>query len=438
MSGALRHLKMLILLLGDAAAAELALLAALFLRYRGDAVLERWREHAGPFAAVFLLWFVIFYIVGLYEPRSLRNRLELVARTSEGLGASFLVSLAVFYLVPFFRIAPKTNLVITVAVFAVLFLGWRLLMMQAFARRDLRIPTLFIGSAPESEELHAALSGNPHLGYEVVGVLDEIPDAELPPADLIVVSHHLPDDGRATRVLYERAFSGAAVLDLPSFYEEIHRAVPASALDKRWVLENIARRRGTAYDALKRPFDILLAAVLLIPLAALLPLIALAIKLEDGGPVFFAQTRVGRNGRPFTMMKFRTMRTDAEKEGAAFASERDGRVTRIGRFLRASRLDELPQAWNILKGEMSFVGPRPERPEFERELSEAIPLFPVRRLARPGLTGWAQVHAPYAGDLDEHHRKLRHDLYYLKHMSFTLDAAVLLKTVYSVFKRKGR
>lgn len=433
------NLKFAILLLGDAGAAYFALFATLLLRYRGYHTIEHWRNHVVPFSIVFLLWLVIFYIVGLYELRGLRGRIELISRTSEALGASFFISLAVFYLLPFFHITPKTNLVITIGLFTLLFLGWRLLTMHLFSRHQFRLSVLFLGTAPEVHELKRSLANSPHLGYNVLGQFETLPvDQELPESDIIVVSHLLPENDRMTKTLYNRFFAATTVIDLPSFYEEIHRTAPESAMDKQWVLGNIAKRDVSFYELMKRPLDIALAILAAIPTVLLTPFIALAIRLEDAGPVFYMQVRVGKNGKLFTMLKFRTMRTDAEKDGAAFAGLADSRVTRVGRFLRATRLDELPQIWNILLGDMSFVGPRPERPEMEADLSTTIPLFPVRRLARPGLTGWAQINAPYASTTDDHRKKLRHDLYYLKHQSLALDTAIILQTFYSVLKRKGR
>lgn len=434
-----RNLKFAILLLGDTGAAYLALFATLFLRYQGNHMTEHWRNHVIPFSVVFLLWVIIFYIVGLYEFRGLRGRIELISRTSEALGASFFISLAVFYLIPVFRITPKTNLAITMAIFAVFFLGWRLLTMHLFSRHKFRLSVLFLGTAPEIHDLKRSLALNPHLGYNVLGQFESLPmDGSLPESDIIVVSHLLPDNDDMTRVLYNRFFAATTVIDLPSFYEDIHRMAPESAMNKQWVLGNIARRDVSFYELMKRPLDILLALLLAVPTVILTPFIALAIRLEGAGPIFYLQIRVGKNGKPFTMMKFRTMRADAEKNGAVFAERADDRVTRVGRFLRTTRLDELPQVWNILLGDMSFVGPRPERPEMESTLSQDIPLFPVRRLARPGLTGWAQVNAPYAASTDDHRKKLRHDLYYLKHQSLTLDTAIILQTIYSVMKRRGR
>jgi lipopolysaccharide/colanic/teichoic acid biosynthesis glycosyltransferase len=282
------------------------------------------------------------------------------------------------------------------------------------------------------------LAANPHLGYTCVAKVEADSRSELPACDIIVVARGLHGNPEMTARLYRKFFEAVTVIDLPTFYEKIRHSVPESALDERWIVDNLATQEATVYEHGKRLFDLLCAAVFAVPTLLLAPFVALIVWVEDRGPVLYRQARLGKGGRVFSIVKFRTMRVDAEKSGAAFAQQDDPRVTRVGRFLRATRLDELPQIWNILRGEMSFVGPRPERPEVEAELAKSIPLFPVRHLARPGLTGWAQVSAPYAATREDHLLKLRHDLYYLKYRSLALDVAIVLKTAYSVLKRKGR
>ncbi len=438
MFSGIRSFKMLILAAGDLLAAYLALALALLIRYDQASFALHWAEHVRPFTVVFAVWFVVFYIVGLYDFDALRSRIELGARAAEGLFAALFISVAVFYAAPGFGIAPKTNLVLTVVVYAALFFGWRTFTLHLFSRERFRLKTLFLGGGREAATLCEILAANPHLGYTCVAVLDADADAELPKCDVIVVARGLQGSPELTARLYRKFFEAVTVVDLPTFYEKIRHSVPESALDERWIVDNLAGQEATVYEHGKRLFDLACAALLAVPTAVVAPLAALVIWLDDRGPVLYRQARVGQGGRVFTIVKFRTMRVDAEKAGAAFAQERDPRITRVGRFLRASRLDELPQLWNILRGEMSFVGPRPERPEIESELATTIPLFPVRHLVRPGLTGWAQVSAPYAATREDHLLKLRHDLYYLKYRSLALDVAILLKTAYSVFKRKGR
>jgi exopolysaccharide biosynthesis polyprenyl glycosylphosphotransferase len=428
-----------ILLSGDLIVMYLALTFTLFVRYGGAGFSEAWGRHLHPFSVVFAVWFAVFYIVGLYDHKELRDRLGLLAKSAEGLAAAFVVSLGIFYLIPGFRIAPKTNLVVAISVFAVLFALWRLFTIHLFTRPIFRSRALFLGVAPETDDLCLSIRENEHLGYECVGYIkDPAAGTTLPESDVIVVSHLVGDRQDLTRTLFQRYFSSSTIIALPDFHERIRRTVAASALSEQWVLNNLAQRDADIYDHLKRPIDAALAVILLLPVSVVMLLVASLVWLGDRHSVFFRQARVGLGGRIFTMLKFRTMREGAESSGAAFASENDSRVTPVGRFLRRTRLDELPQIWNILRGDMSFIGPRPERPEFESEISKTIPLFPVRHVARPGLTGWAQINAPYAASSEDHLRKLLHDLYYLKHRSFTLDATILLKTVYSVVKRRGR
>lgn len=438
MFSGIRSFKMLILAAGDLLAAYLALALTLVLRYDQAEFAVHWAEHVRPFTVVFAVWFVIFYIVGLYDFDALRSRIELASRAAEGLIAALVVSVVVFYAVASFEIAPKTNLVIAVALFAALFAGWRLLTMHLFSRERFRLKVLFIGGGAETAALCEILAQNPHLGYTCTAKLAEDARTELPACDIIVVSRGLHGNPEMTAHLYRKFFEAVTVIDLPTFYEKIRHSVPESALDERWIVDNLAAQEATVYEHGKRLFDLACAAVFAVPALVLAPFVAAAVWIEDRGPVLYRQARVGQGGRVFSIVKFRTMRTDAEKSGAAFAQKDDPRVTRVGRFLRVTRLDELPQLWNILRGEMSFVGPRPERPEIEAELAKTIPLFPVRHLVRPGLTGWAQVSAPYASTHDDHLLKLRHDLYYLKYRSMALDVAIVLKTAYSVLKRKGR
>ena len=234
--------------------------------------------------------------------------------------------------------------------------------------------------------------------------------------------------------LVEVMAAGTRVSDLVDFWERSFSRVPPDYVDESWLARLDLRVRHPIFHRAKRFLDVLVALVGLIALSPILLLAALAILLESGGPMFFSQRRVGFLGRPFTLHKLRTMRRDAEADGAKWATERDQRVTRVGKFLRRSRIDEIPQFWNVLKGEMSIVGPRPERPEFVEKLNEEIPLWPCRHLVKPGLSGWAQIRFRYAAGPDEAKEKLAYDLYYLKNASILLDLQIILSTLRSVTK----
>ncbi len=218
------------------------------------------------------------------------------------------------------------------------------------------------------------------------------------------------------------------VTDTLTFVEKYLNEVPAENITAQWFL--VADVQAAAgYAAVKRIMDFTAAAVALVITLPLWPLVALLIRLDSRGPAIYRQVRVGLHGRLFTIYKFRTMRVDAERHGARWAQENDDRITRVGRLLRKSRLDELPQLWNILRGDMSLVGPRPERPEFVEKLAEVIPHYRQRHLIQPGLTGWAQIRYRYGASVHDAHRKLCYDLYYLKHRSVDLDVAIIIRTI---------
>ena len=218
------------------------------------------------------------------------------------------------------------------------------------------------------------------------------------------------------------------ITDQTTFAEKYLNEVPADSITTQWFLVADVQSMH-AYDAVKRCVDVVAAIIGLILTLPLLPLIALLIRLDSRGPVFYRQTRAGLHGRPFRIVKYRTMRVDAERDGVCWAQKNDARVTRVGRILRQTRLDELPQLWNILKGEMSLVGPRPERPEFVEKLCELIPHYRQRHLIKPGLTGWAQIRYGYGATVEDAHRKLCYDLYYLKYRSIDLDTAIVIRTL---------
>jgi len=230
---------------------------------------------------------------------------------------------------------------------------------------------------------------------------------------------------------------GVTVFDAVDFYERLSGRMMVARMRPSSIIfsDGFAPSRLTQIS--KRALDVVAAAMLVALTAPLQLLVAAAIRLTSSGPALFRQERVGLNGVPFTMLKYRSMRQDAEKDGPVWAAENDDRTTRVGRFLRKVRLDELPQLWNILAGQMSFVGPRPERPVFVRELRSQIPYYDQRHVVRPGLTGWAQVKYPYGASVEETLEKLEYDLYYIKHLSLTFDLTIMIETVRVIFTGKG-
>jgi len=227
--------------------------------------------------------------------------------------------------------------------------------------------------------------------------------------------------------------------NLSAFYEKITGKIPVNTISRNWFLENLASSKSRLYHNFKRLIDLSISIIILIAFSPFLPLVILAVKFGSAGPIFFKQKRVGKNNLQFIVVKFRSMFIDAENNGAVWASKNDPRVTKFGKFMRKTRVDEVPQLINVIKGEMSLIGPRPERPEFVEELSVQIPFYKERLLVKPGLTGWAQVAGPaYGGSKEESLEKLQYDLFYIKNQSLGLDLSIVLKTIKTILTRKGQ
>lgn len=258
-------------------------------------------------------------------------------------------------------------------------------------------------------------------------------------ATMILLLPDAPIDDDIARDLLQAKLRGSMVVDIRSFYEHVVHRLPLSQLTDEWLLqtEGFSLNTRGSLRRLKRALDMLISLLLLIPATPIMLLTALIVRLESPGPVIYKQDRVGLFEKEFTVYKFRSMRADAEKNGAVWASTNDARVTRFGKFIRKVRIDELPQIWNILKGDMSFIGPRPERMAFVQKLKETIPYYSLRHTVKPGLTGWAQVCYPYGASEDDARRKLEYDLYYIKNMSLLLDINIVFKTIGVVLFPKG-
>ncbi|MNS78541.1 UDP-N-acetylgalactosamine-undecaprenyl-phosphate N-acetylgalactosaminephosphotransferase [compost metagenome] len=335
------------------------------------------------------------------------------------------------------------GLVVAVA----LTVAWRLLTFNTFSALPER-RVLILSQDDLACSVTNELLSRDHLGYRLVqvstdSILGDTNTAVLAPRDLfdskvdIVAVSPVSTVSLETRdLLVNYVERGVAIVSLLSVYEDLMQRVPVRFLNESWFAEVTEQHQRKEYDLSKRILDLTVAVIGLLLTGLLLPFIAAAILIAGGqGPLIYSQVRVGLNGRNFTIYKFRSMAVDAEKNGPLWASQNDVRITTVGRLLRQTRLDELPQFWNVLKGEMSVVGPRPERPEFVTALNETIPYYSRRHDVLPGLTGWAQVKFPYGASVEDSFEKLQYDLFYLKHRSFYLDLKVMVKTI-SVMARK--
>jgi sugar transferase (PEP-CTERM system associated) len=258
-----------------------------------------------------------------------------------------------------------------------------------------------------------------------------------PEIDRVIVAMEERRGCMPIRELLELRVRGVVIEDADRLFERLLGRLPLDGLTPSALIFSDGFKIRTSKQIVRRLVSFLIALVALLICLPAVPFLALAVRLSSPGPVFFSQTRVGLRGRPFTIYKFRTMRRDAESKGATWAAKNDPRITQVGAFMRKTRLDEIPQLWNVLRGDMGFVGPRPERPEFVQWLSREIPYYDLRHMIRPGLTGWAQVRYHYGSSLEETRRKLEYDLYYLKHLSLGLDLLILFETIKTIMLGRG-
>ncbi len=330
-------------------------------------------------------------------------------------------------------------------IFVTLEIIWRRFFNRATASSRAKTKIALVGSSRATEEISVFVKENPQLGYELTvwlkskedfSSLKKIGDweklANKNCVDLIVIPRYFKNEPETAKIFYKLLTLDIEIVDLPVFYETIFQKIPLGDVNEEWFLNEIVEKEKF-YDNLKKGVEFVLAFALGITLLPLEILIAFLVKLSSRGPIIYKQTRVGKNGREFVIYKFRTMRADAEKNGPQWAETGDKRITLIGKFLRYSHLDELPQLLNIVKGELSFVGPRPERPEFVKILREKIPYYDVRHIIKPGVTGWAQINYRYGASVEDAARKLEYDICYIKNRSLLLDIAVILKTFKSFF-----
>lgn len=440
--------KAFLFFIGDVVALYASLFVTLLIRYQGRFYYEFVHYHAGPFTVVFVLWVLIFYVAGLYDLRRLRNTIDFSKTLflCIGIGAAFAVAL--FYLIPAFGITPKTNLAVFVVIFVVVETIWRRTLNGIVSLGEAPNRVLFVGDGPVAEEIKRAIREHAQLGYMVSAEVNEAEATAHPETilrlarekeiTLIVIPRMLTRGTPLAAALYELFSKGYLVTDLVGFSETVLQKVPLDGLEEAWFLENI-ENVGQFYDPLKRAFEFVAALAIGFALLPVEIVIALLVTLTSRGPILIRQTRSGRLGKPFTLYKFRSMYAlapdgQAETNGAEWAKGgKDPRITPVGHMLRASHLDELPQLLNIIRGDTSFVGPRPERPEIVEKLKEQIPYYEVRLLVTPGVTGWAQINHRADQGIEDVKKKLQYDVYYLKNRSLAIDVAIVLRTLKTLF-----
>lgn len=441
-----------------------ALFLALYLWAAGDAWMEFSLEfiiERPPFWYFLLPFFWVILLVELYDVYRASNPRE----TLKGIGLATLIYTLVYLLIYFTSSPtslPRRGVAFFIVFVAIFSLIWRLAYIRIFTAPHLLRRVLIIGAGNAGQTIVDVIADQWPPPFFTVGLIDDSPDkqdkkignytvlgsskdlqeiiSEQQVTDLVlaITGEMRGEMFQAILAAQER---GVNLTPMPQIYEEVLSRVPIFLLEAEWIVRSFVEKSHTSsvYQLSKRLIDFAGGLVGTLIMVVLFPFISLAIILESGFPIFFRQERLGRGGQPYKIFKFRTMERDAEKDGEVrMTEENDERVTRVGWFLRKTHLDELPQFINVLRGEMSLVGPRAERPQLVERFQNAIPFYRARLLVKPGITGWAQINYGYAGTVDETAVKLEYDLYYIEHRNLFMDISIILRTVGAVLGFKGQ
>ena len=442
-----------ILLLGDLAVILLGLyLTELSAPWAGRASVT------ARFLEVSTIFVFVLYLGDLYQPRQASARREMLARLLICGGAAGVVIAAVGFAFPLLRLGRTAFLQIFVLAIPGL-MAWRGALLGAWSQQQMTLRVLVLGTG-QVGRLITDLEPTSARPFRVIGFLDDVPGAaDMVPAghvllgktqdldvlveetrpNIVVVAQidrrgHFP-----TKALLECRLRGIRVEDWPTFYEKATGKILVTAVRPSWLIFSDGFVKTPRTEIIKRLFDVTVSLAGLLMSLPVMIIAAVAVKVESSGPILYRQPRLGQNGCVFILNKFRSMRQDAEKDtGPVWTTQRDPRITRVGAVLRRTRLDELPQLFNVLVGHMSFIGPRPERPEFVSELQKQIPYYMERLAVKPGITGWAQVRYRYGSTVEDAVEKLQYDLYYIKNLSLFLDLLIVLNTVQVVLFARGR
>jgi lipopolysaccharide/colanic/teichoic acid biosynthesis glycosyltransferase len=439
----------IILFCGDIFFFVFSLWLSLFIRYGAIPSHALFVTHLVPFSYLFVVWVLVYFIAGLYEKHTLILKSKLPSVIFNAQVVNSLFAIVFFYLVPVFGITPKTVLFIYLIVSFVCILLWRLYGISFIGTRE-RQPALLIGSGQEMKELFDEVNGNDRYDLKFESSIDvrdidaiDIQGDIITPLyenniKIIVVDFSHENVAPLLPHLYNLIFSKVRFIDSHRIYEDIFDRIPLSLVTYSWFLENISVSPKFTYDFLKRLFDFVLSFVLGVISLIVYPFVWLAITLDDGKKIFIRQERIGQNNLVIDILKFRTMSVNDGGEGE---QNRAQKITRVGKFLRASRVDELPQLWNVLRGDLSLIGPRPELPNLVVLYEKEISFYNVRHLIKPGLSGWAQLYQKtppkFSTDYDQTKTKLSYDLFYIKNRSFWLDIKIALKTLKTLVSRSG-
>lgn len=436
-----------VLFIGDVLFLVVALWATLFLRYLNLPNIELWSNHFAPFSFLFVVWIVSFYIAGLYKKHTLVLQKSLPKILFNTQIINIIIAVLFFYFIPYFSITPKTNLFIYLIISFGLIYFWRLFIFN-FVTPKSRENALLIYQGDEIENLKHEINNNGRYGFTFSHSIDLdkyegdnlgaeisriINDKDI---GVVVADINNKKTEQALPDLYNLIFQQIQFIDVYELYEYIFDRVPLSMMNYNWFIENISSKNKIAYDFLKRSMDLIIASFLTIISFVIYPFVIIAILIETKNKPFIIQERIGKNNKKIHLYKFRSMTSN---DNGKWITEGDNRVTKVGKIIRASRIDELPQLLNVLKGDISLIGPRPDISGLFDDLSEKLSYYKIRNVVKPGLSGWAQTHQeipPHS--IEETKIRLSYDLYYIKNRSFILDVKIALQTLKTLISRTGK
>lgn len=430
-------IRTVLLTLGDIVMLVIAFFIMLELAFPGQISQENIDSHFLPFSFVFAIWLLVFFLFKLYETQSIKPTIPHLKKIGIASIVSLTASLMLFYIIPTFGITPKTNLVIFSAIFLLLFIAWRRIFYNIFSKYFRKEISFIVEPGKDQdgvEKISNYIKNYPQSGFFVSGVYNSLEEFALKKynaqIDTLIISKNSLGKTKDLTSIYSSAKN---ILDLPYAYEDILGKIPVDSIDETWFLHNIKSTDSIFYNIAINFINIISALIILILTSPITLIAALLIKLEDGSPVFYSQIRVGKKGENFKLYKFRSMIVGADQNGAEWTEKNDKRITRIGKIIRRLHIDEIPQLFNVLKGEMALVGPRPEILSFENKLKKEIPYYNLRHIISPGFTGWAQIKYKNARGIEESKEKFEYDLYYIKNRNIFMDIGIILRTIIIIF-----
>ena len=461
MNGTRYSPRLIWLIIADVAIVYAGIVLALYIRLGFYGASYQLSEQNGWFK-ISLATFVcltMLYLYDLYEYTVIASRRELIIRLIQSLGVAWVVLALLFYFVPQFLIGRGVS-VVSVAIVLVMLLVWRILIHSLTGHPEIGERILIVGTGTAASEVANATRERRDAGFRIVGFVTEngvVPGEKIDNPEVLGATKELETIIRSANIdrvvialrerrgmfptesLLQMSLAGDVnIEECASFFERVTGKVHVDMIRPSWLIFEGRGRDTKLKTIVREAAHRLLALVGLILSLPIALITAILIKIDSKGPIFYRQERVGKNGKPFNVIKFRSMKVGAEKEGEpVWALPNDDRATRVGRVIRIIRVDEIPQFWNIIKGEMSFVGPRPERPHFVAQLAKNVSFYDHRHLVAPGLTGWAQIKYSYGSSIEDAKQKLQYDLYYIKNQTLALDLVIVFETVKTVLFGQG-